>query len=59
MYLNEVGLRSIEKLADKKKKVELLFLIEIYRMLKQLLEKCENSGNCGNDRADSSEGGND
>ena len=37
--LTDDGLNRIEEIADKQKNVSLLFLIEIYRMLKMLLDK--------------------
>lgn len=45
MHLTDEGLNSIEKAADKQKNVCLLFLIDIYRMLKILVEKQNNTGN--------------
>lgn len=45
MHLTDEGLNSIEKVADKQKNVCLLFLIDIYRMLKILVEKQNNTGN--------------
>ncbi len=47
MHLTDEGLNSIEKAADKQKNVCLLFLIDIYRMLKILVEKQNNTGNVG------------
>lgn len=45
MHLTDEGLNSIEKVADKQKNVCLLFFIDIYRMLKILVEKQNNTGN--------------
>lgn len=45
MHFTDEGLNSIEKAADKQKNVCLLFLIDIYRMLKILVEKQNNTGN--------------
>lgn len=53
MHLTDEGLNSIEKAADKQKNVCLLFLIGIYRMLKILVEKQNNTGNGGNYGTDS------
>ena len=53
MHLTDEGLNSIEKVADKQKNVCLLFLIDIYRMLKILVEKQNNTGNSGNYGTDS------
>lgn len=58
VHLTDEGLNSIEKAADKQKNVCLLFLIDIYRMLKILVEKqnnTSNSGNYGTDSANDSE----
>jgi len=55
MKLTDKGLDAIEKTADKQKNVTLLFLVEIYRMLKKLLEKQDNSGNSCYNRTDSSQ----
>ena len=52
--LSENGLRDIVKVAHEVKDVKLLFLIDIYRMLRQLLEKQNNASNGSNNRADSS-----
>ena len=43
MYLTDEGLSEIEKVADKQKNVALLFLIDIYRMLKTLLKEQNNA----------------
>jgi hypothetical protein len=53
VHLTDEGLNSIEKAADKQKNVCLLFLIDIYRMLKILVEKQNNTGNGGNYGTDS------
>ena len=39
MYLTDEGLSEIEKVAGKYHNVTLLFLIDIYRMLKTLLKE--------------------
>ena len=54
MYLTDEGLSEIEKVADKQKNVALLFLIDIYRMLKTLLKEQNNASNCSNSGTDSS-----
>ena len=48
MYLTDEGLSEIEKVADKQKNVALLFLIDIYRMLKTLLKEQNNASNGSN-----------
>lgn len=52
LYLTNEGLNEIEKTAHKHKNVNLLFLIEIYRMLKILLEKQEDTSDSGNNGTD-------
>lgn len=54
MYLTDEGLSEIEKVADKQKNVALLFLIDIYRMLKTLLKEQNNASNGSNSGTDSS-----
>ncbi len=54
VLLTDEGLNSIEKVADKQKNVTLLFLIDIYRMLKTLLKEQNNASNGSNSGTDSS-----
>lgn len=54
MYLTDEGLDKIEETAEKHKNVTLLFLIDIYRMLKKLLENQDNSSNSSYNRTDGS-----
>ena len=54
MYLTDEGLSEIEKVADKQINVALLFLIDIYRMLKTLLKEQNNASNGSNSGTDSS-----
>lgn len=54
MQLSQKGLCEIEHQADKKKNVNLMFLVQILREvreIKALLEIQEKSGNCGYDSA--------
>lgn len=48
MKLSEEDLSEVEETAHKHKNVCLLFLIDIYRMLKMLVEKQNNTCYCGN-----------
>lgn len=51
MFLTDQGLESIGEQADKMKNVNLMFLVQILkeiREIKTLLETHEDSGNCGN-----------
>lgn len=45
MYLTDEGLKKIEEAADKHKNIQLLFLVDIYQMLKMLLKKQDDTGN--------------
>ncbi|MEZ3424511.1 MAG: hypothetical protein K1W39_12460 [Lachnospiraceae bacterium] len=58
MVLSDKGLKELEKTADKHKNVTLLFLIDIYKMLKDVTNKLEQknySCNCSCNRADCSQ----
>ncbi len=57
MHLTDEGLNEIEKVADKQKNVCLLFLIDIYRMLKMLMEKQNDAGNGSNNGTSSANDG--
>lgn len=53
MHITEQGLQEIEKTADKHKNVNLLFMVQILREvreLKKLLEEKQDTCNCGNSR---------
>lgn len=52
MYVTEQGLQEIEKTADKHKNVNLLFLVQILREIRELkclLNEKQNTCDCSND----------
>lgn len=59
MLLTETGLKKIEEAAERSENITLLFLVEIYRMLKLLLEKQNDSSNGSDNGANSTKKGND
>lgn len=59
MLLTETGLKKIEEASERSENVTLLFLVEIYRMLKLLLEKQNDSSNGSDNGANSTKKGND